>query len=81
MARAGRYSVAGKIAVLATMHGKERVIAPLVETRLGLRVRLPGAFDTDRFGTFSGEVKRAGSQIEAARVKIAAAFSVDQDAM
>ena len=63
---------ANRTAVLATMHGKEQVIAsPLAE--LGIQVILPAelgaAFDTDRFGTFSGEVKRAGSQLEAARTK------------
>ncbi len=61
-------------AALATMHGKERVIAPLLRGALGLRVRLAPGIDTDRFGTFSREIERKGSQLDAARAKIAAAF-------
>ena len=68
------------VAVLATMHGKERVISPLLEQALGLRVRLPTALDTDRFGTFSREIARTGSQLEAARAKIYAAFDADPTA-
>lgn len=60
---------AKQVAVLATMHRKETVIAPVLERELGLRVLVPTDFDTDQFGTFSREVKRAGSQLEAARAK------------
>jgi len=74
------FSVAGKYAVLATMHGKERVIRPLIENFLGPSVRVPAAFDTDRFGTFSRDVERIGSQLDAARAKIAAAFERDREA-
>lgn len=73
-------SVAGKTAVLATMHGKERVMRPLIERGLNLFVRLPIAFDTDRFVTFSGDVRRAGSRLDAACAKTAAAFVHDRDA-
>lgn len=61
-------------AVLATMHGKERVIVPLLERGLGLRVEPASGLNTDRFGTFSRELARAGSQLDAARAKIQAAF-------
>ncbi|MBL0164773.1 MAG: hypothetical protein IPP82_14275 [Xanthomonadales bacterium] len=61
-------------AVLATMHGKERVIAPLLKRMLGLQVSVPIDFDTDRFGSFSRQVARTVSAIDAARAKIAAAF-------
>lgn len=74
------FSVANKRAVLATMHGKERVIRPLLEAGLGLRIHLPDGFDTDRFGTFSREIKRTGTQLDAARAKIAAAFEHDPEA-
>lgn len=67
-------------AVLATMHGKERVIAPLLGRALGLRVMPSSGIDTDRFGTFSREVERTGSQLDAARAKIAAAFAAAPDA-
>ncbi|AFY76976.1 MAG: hypothetical protein IGR93_20855 [Hydrococcus sp. C42_A2020_068] len=58
-----------RLAILATMHQKERVIAPLLETELNLQVIVPSQFDTDRFGTFTREIKRVGTQIEAARLK------------
>ncbi len=59
----------GRKLVVATMHGKERVIAPLLEEHLGVKVVVPQDFDSDRFGTFTREVKRAGNQLEAARAK------------
>jgi hypothetical protein len=62
------------------MHKKERVIGPIVEGALGLIVAVPTSFDTDRFGTFSREIKRTGSQLEAAHAKIAAAFQLDPSA-
>ncbi|MBC7881462.1 MAG: hypothetical protein H7Y37_09020 [Anaerolineae bacterium] len=60
---------ANRIAVLSTMHGKEQVIAPILQQELGIQVTVPTAFDTDYFGTFTGEIERAGTQIEAARFK------------
>jgi hypothetical protein len=64
----------GEDAILATMHGKERVISPLLEHELGLRVSLADGLDTDRFGAFTREVERTGSQLDAARAKIAEGF-------
>ncbi len=58
-----------RVAVLATMHKKERVIAPLLERELGIKVTVPQDFNTDRFGSFTREIERCGSQIEAARLK------------
>lgn len=57
-----------RIAILATMHQKELVMAPILE-ELGLKVVVPANFNTDTFGTFTREVKRPGTQIEAARIK------------
>ncbi len=57
-----------RVAVLATMHKKERVIAPLFDQELGIKVTVP-QFDTDKFGSFTREIERSGSQIEAARLK------------
>ena len=42
------FSVADKIAVLATMHGGERATGAPIGACPGLPVRLPAAFDTDR---------------------------------
>ncbi len=58
-----------RTAVLATMHHKERVMAPILQQALGLQVIIPPDFDTDRFGTFTRDVRRTGSQIDAARAK------------
>jgi len=80
MPAAGEFTLRGKRAVLATMHGKERALAPLLVGGLGLDVRLPAGLDTDRFGTFSREIARPGSQLDAARAKIAAGFEHDGEA-
>ncbi|MCU0569372.1 MAG: hypothetical protein MUF49_22700 [Oculatellaceae cyanobacterium Prado106] len=64
----------GRTAVLATMHRKETAIAPLLQQSLGLQIIVPEDFDTDRFGTFTREVKRSGDQLEAARQKAKAAI-------
>ncbi|HSV73963.1 MAG TPA: DUF6671 family protein [Chthonomonadales bacterium] len=69
-----RFCLAGEVAVIATMHGKERVIAPVLSGSLGLDCLVPPAFDTDRFGTFTREIERAGSPLDAVRAKAAAAF-------
>lgn len=58
------------------MHRKERVIAPVLERFLGLQVAVVGSLDTDAFGTFSREVERTGTQLDAARAKIAAGFEL-----
>ncbi len=62
------------------MHGKERAIAPLAARFLGLEVGVAEGLDTDRFGTFSREIERAGTPREAARAKIAAAFRLAPEA-
>lgn len=64
----------GRTMVLATMHGKEAVIAPILEKALGVEIIVPKDFDTDRFGTFTGDIPRAGNQLEAARLKARAAL-------
>lgn len=70
---AGTGTPEGVPVLLATRHGKERVIAPLLWP-LGMTV-VTVDVDTDRFGTFSGEVPRVGSALDAARAKIEAAFA------
>lgn len=56
---------------LGTMHGKEAAIAPPLAA-LGITLHL-APIDTDRFGTFGGDIPRAGSMVEAARAKARAA--------
>ncbi|MFN9757507.1 MAG: DUF6671 family protein [Planctomycetota bacterium] len=65
----------GRHIAIATMHGKERAIAPALAARFGVHAVVPAGFDTDAFGTFTGEVARRGSPRDAARAKAAAALA------
>ncbi len=65
----------GRTAILGTQHGKEAVIAPLLESSLGLQVEVLHAFDSDRFGTFSGEVARVLNAGDTVRAKALAALT------
>lgn len=60
---------------LATLHGKERILAPVLAAATGCMVQHLPDINTDRFGTFTREVDRAGSQLEAARAKARAALA------
>jgi predicted Zn-ribbon and HTH transcriptional regulator len=55
--------------VIATKHQKEEVIAPILEAALGVKCIVPENFDTDVFGTFSGEKIRHEDPISTARKK------------
>lgn len=74
------FETRGRTAVVATMHGKERVIIPALAP-LGLAFLPCPAIDTDRFGTFTRDIRRAGSQRAAldakARAGLAAAPGAD----
>lgn len=59
----------GHRVALLTQHGKERVIAPVLDAAIGCRVEWVSGFDTDLIGTFTREIPRAGTQLEAARRK------------
>jgi hypothetical protein len=63
----------GKQASLATMHGKEAVVAPAFLDPLGIRVTRADV-DTDNFGTFSGDVARKLPPLETAIAKAQAAI-------
>ncbi len=65
----------GRRLVVATMHGKERLIGPLLEEALGVQVVVPAtsSFNTDMFGTFSGEIERTLDPLATARQKCIAA--------
>ena len=72
-----RTTFAGAIAALGTRHGKERVIGPTLQAELGIRVELVNDLDTDRFGTFTREIPRAGTARETARLKALAAMEAN----
>ncbi len=54
---------------LLTQHGKEHVIASVLGPALGCRVERVSGYDTDLLGTFTRDIPRPGTQIEAARKK------------
>ena len=51
------------------MHGKEHVMQPMINNYLGLQA-IPISFDTDQFGTFTGEIERTSDPITTLRKKI-----------
>jgi len=63
---------------LATMHGKETVISPIVSQELGMTITVPANFNTDYFGTFTRDIARTGDQREAARMKALAAMDLTE---
>ena len=54
---------------IATQHQKELVIKPILEKELFLQCYTPDQLNTDQFGTFSGEIERRLSPLNAARAK------------
>ncbi|MGL2994130.1 DUF6671 family protein [Flavobacterium sp. TSSA_36] len=69
-------SFEGRQLVIATMHHKEQVMAPILEESLGVICRVPEDFNTDDFGTFSGEQARVSDALTAARQKCLTAIAV-----
>lgn len=59
----------GLTASLLTQHGKESVISPELLGTSGLNISHVTGYDTDQLGTFTREVRRFGSQLDAARKK------------
>ncbi|BAU67146.1 hypothetical protein STA3757_45560 [Stanieria sp. NIES-3757] len=65
-----------RTAILATMHQKEQIIAPLFAQEFGVKVIIPANFNSDRFGTFTRDIPRAGNQLAAARRKAEAVLEL-----
>ena len=63
-----RHPYAGRTAVLATMHDKLPLIAPVMLSAVGLEVH-DVAIDTDQLGTFTGDVARPGTPWDTAVAK------------
>ena len=61
---------------MGTRHGKEQQFAPAFRAHLNADLVTPPDLDTDQFGTFSGEVARRGTALEAARAKARLAMEV-----
>lgn len=63
-----------RIAVIVTKHGKGAVIRPLLEQCLKMKCYVSSDFDTDVYGTFSGEIERKDSALATLRKKCLAAM-------
>lgn len=66
----------GRILSIATMHGKEAVIGPLMETSLQVHCRLVPDINTDVLGTFSGEIDRKQDPLDTLRLKCELGFDL-----
>jgi hypothetical protein len=65
----GNSFFSGRKIVIATKHQKEVAIAQILKQDLGLETFVFSDFDTDTLGTFTGEVERTLSPLDAARKK------------
>jgi len=59
----------GRKVVIATKHQKEQVIGPALQEAFGMEYIVSEKLDTDLLGTFTGEVERVLTPVEAARQK------------
>lgn len=59
----------GRKVVIATKHRKEEAIAAILENELGMICVVPKDLDTDRLGTFSGEIERIDDPVTTLRNK------------
>lgn len=63
------YHFRGREAIIATMHGKERAIAPVLLKKTGLTCKVAADFNTDQYGTFTGQIARKENALEVCRQK------------
>ena len=61
--------------LVATKHGKQEVLKPLLEMALNVKCFVSTEFDTDLYGTFSGEILRKEDALSTLRKKCLAAMS------
>lgn len=59
----------GSQVAFLTQHGKQELVQSPLEQSLGCQVIHTDAYDTDQLGTFTGDILRQGTQLEAARKK------------
>jgi hypothetical protein len=74
MVKDARHWFEGRRLVLATMHGKESVISPHFIRVFGTKPFVCPDLNTDRFGTFTGEIRRTHDPLTTARMKCLAAM-------
>lgn len=59
----------GQRVALLTQHGKEMPLSEVLADGLGCKIQHIGNYDTDQFGSFTRDIARVGSQLDAARAK------------
>lgn len=59
----------GRRLIIATRHKKEDIIGPRIADVLGVLPFVPKDFNTDQFGTFTGEIGRSTDALVTARLK------------
>ena len=64
-----RSSYDGRPVALLTQHGKLQALAPVLHKVLGCTIELVSGYNTDLLGTFTRDIPRQGTQLEAARRK------------
>ena len=64
----------GRKLLIVTKHKKEKVLQPLLENNLGVLCSTTEHFDTDVFGTFSGEVERTDDPLNTVIAKCKSAM-------
>jgi len=67
-----RYS--GQLIAIATLHGKQHILRRPLRVGLGLSLQLASRVDTDRFGSFGGEIGRTADAMTTCRQKAEAAL-------
>ena len=63
--------------IIATKHKKETVIAPLLQDGLGVVCFTDTTYDTDFFGSFSGEIERINDPLTTLREKCLKAMEIN----
>jgi hypothetical protein len=64
-----------RVLLVASKHQKEQVLSPVLSEPLQLAEVIAADLDTDVFGTFSGEIERTLSPLEAAKAKCQAVLA------
>ena len=59
----------GQAIAFLTQHGKQDVVAAVLEPILACHIQHVSGFDTDLFGSFTRDIGRTGTQLDAARRK------------
>ena len=67
----------GRKIVIATKHHKEKVIGPILENTFKVNCIIAQNFDTDNFGTFTGEIERLDNPYTVAKNKCLLAMDLN----